>query len=531
MNKIINTLRSIAVFIIALTSNVLYASDQIPDFIIYNNTKYYLSTYYPTPGMPLEIYFHRTDKKNNFIDMGTGLHRKHIATWEIRNNKLYLADLKIGFTVKDDYLYELKETDITSDTFRSDDYRHMSPKSELKSVSFDTYSISSLHNYPKEYDGSIFANWYSGVLIINLSPVPDDEFSYELSDSDMYIHIRDGVVVNEQIITNNDYRRMQNMTKNDSLDAEFIERYKIYEIYNSFNRFYWNAESGSLVKKNGKYYGHIYNDNVFKQLTSYYDNNPLKFPYNWENAELSGHPKCEFSISSDSIFLDSIKFVFRTSYSGPDSIIRLPLSALFDKKQIANNKVFAYWINGDMELCQKHLNVSLDCRGDKYIYFDHGQIVNISTHPSDYAKEKDSLSIEICDTSNIYNREIPYFRYYKHDNKNTPQPNTLPKWIGDNISLKEWFSQQELTDERIKNKRFGMVVCCTITCEGKAVDWKFPTAVRGELFELGMQVFDVIRKLPQNWTPATDKAGRYVDCMLEMRIEIKNGKLKYIVIP
>ena len=97
--------------------------------------------------------------------------------------------------------------------------------------------------------------------------------------------------------------------------------------------------------------------------------------------------------------------------------------------------------------------------------------------------------------------------------------------------MKGWFSQQELTDERIKNKRFGMVVCCTITCEGKAVDWKFPTAVRGELFELGMQVFDVIRKLPQNWTPATDKAGRYVDCMLEMRIEIKNGKLKYIVIP
>jgi hypothetical protein len=97
--------------------------------------------------------------------MGTGLHRKHIATWEIRNNKLYLTDLKIGFIVKDDYLYELKETDITSDTFRIDDYRHISPKSELKSVSFDTYSISSLDNYPNEDDGSIFANWYSGILI------------------------------------------------------------------------------------------------------------------------------------------------------------------------------------------------------------------------------------------------------------------------------------------------------------------------------------------------------------------------------
>ncbi len=97
--------------------------------------------------------------------------------------------------------------------------------------------------------------------------------------------------------------------------------------------------------------------------------------------------------------------------------------------------------------------------------------------------------------------------------------------------MKGWFSQQELTDERIKNKRFGMVVCCTITCEGEAVDWKFPTAVRGELFELGTQVFDIIRKMPQNWIPATDNAGRYVDCILEMRIEIKNGKLKYIVIP
>ena len=78
-------------FIIALCfTNNLSATPQMPDKIIYKGKEYKLLTF------PLESYFKKhPDKRPKTKGMSTGLWRNYIATFEIKNNQLYVKDIKI----------------------------------------------------------------------------------------------------------------------------------------------------------------------------------------------------------------------------------------------------------------------------------------------------------------------------------------------------------------------------------------------------------------------------------------------------
>jgi len=84
-------MRKLSIFIITacLTIN-LFATGQIDDTLIYKGSKRYLQTY------PLEQYFKKyPNKRPETKSSSTGLWRNYVATYEIRNNQLFLKDIQI----------------------------------------------------------------------------------------------------------------------------------------------------------------------------------------------------------------------------------------------------------------------------------------------------------------------------------------------------------------------------------------------------------------------------------------------------
>lgn len=70
----------------------LFATAQAPDKIIYKGIVYSLYNY------PLEDYFKKNpDKRPKSEVMSTGLTRGYVATFEVRENQLFLKDIKIGY--------------------------------------------------------------------------------------------------------------------------------------------------------------------------------------------------------------------------------------------------------------------------------------------------------------------------------------------------------------------------------------------------------------------------------------------------
>lgn len=83
-----------------------FATAQIPDIIIYNGEKCKLHS------NPLEAYFEKNpDKRPKGGIMSTALWRGYVATFEVRDNQLFLKDIEIEYedtTSKESYNYKWK---------------------------------------------------------------------------------------------------------------------------------------------------------------------------------------------------------------------------------------------------------------------------------------------------------------------------------------------------------------------------------------------------------------------------------------
>ena len=82
----------------------VFATAQYPDRIIYNGKEYSLLS------NPLESYFEKNpDKRPNDGIMSTALWRGYVATFEVRDNQLFLKDIEIEYqdtTSKESYNYK-----------------------------------------------------------------------------------------------------------------------------------------------------------------------------------------------------------------------------------------------------------------------------------------------------------------------------------------------------------------------------------------------------------------------------------------
>ena len=48
---------------------------------------------------------------------------------------------------------------------------------------------------------------------------------------------------------------------------------------------------------------------------------------------------------------------------------------------------------------------------------------------------------------------------------------------------------------------------------------------KGELFEFANMVLDIVKTMPQKWSPAEDKKGNKMDCWQVLEFTVSNGAL------
>ena len=495
---------SLALFVVLLFCTFsLKATEQIPDYIIYEGKKYKLETGWGHPS-PLEVFYIRTAQEMPFHPYSTANYRGHVATWEIRDSMLYL--LNVNTKIVGGYTGTVLKT--------------------AKNRRIDTiveptfFSINSLNGQSAEVDGAVFADWFSGVLTIDNRGADakwDDEFK-----GIRYIYVRNGKVIDDQLLVKEDFERINNFTLKDTADHELMDKYRLGYL-NQCYLSYWfqDAQVKDILFYDGKEAKIANNTSLIAKL---YNNNPLEYPFSWENFELNGPPLASYSISGDSMFLTNVIVCSGLDFyeRNEDSI---SLSALFDEKNIENGKVFANWIDGDIYLKYGKTMYS-DFGSERFfvermqkIVLDSGRVVGMEWTPCDFNSDIVSNPVSVCDTSKIYVSQSNILEYYD----DSLQPKTLPYWADGDSVLEAWFKTQTIDDER----EFRWNVAFVVNCKGEVGSWTLVS--RSDDYEgikMRDTLFDILSKLPNKWVPATDENGNPVDCRMAFDIRLVDKKLK-----
>ena len=487
------------------------ATEQYPDYILYGGKKYELAVSWGHPS-PLQVLYIRTNTQSPFQSWSTANYRGHIATWRICDGKLYrvTVDTRRHYGRTGTYWPEEGKR---LDTLAAPGY----------------FGIASLEVQPTADDGAVVADWFSGVLEIG-DEVKEEGLESAESEGVRYVYVRYGEVVDDQWVTGEDFKRMQTMTENDTSDRAFMDKYMIALLNNFYISYYFQS---GMSHDDVLYKGHTgrFEGQDFRpQLMSLFDYDPMRFPFNWENFQRNGTPVCTWSISNDSLFINSI-----TLYSGlgfyehdEDTV---GLDWIFKPERIKDGKVFAFWMDGertieygrevDGEFGLKEFRMERQQR----IVLDSGRIVKNVWTPSDFdAAPQDALAD--CDPQHVY--RCAHWGTGDHYNE-LPEVAAEPYWAEGNEALQAWFDNHPLTDPRAKDMILRTVLGFKVNCRGEAGEWYIASKGKGVLFELSNQLLEIAKQLPNGWTPATDADGNAVDCWQVLLFSIKEGKLKCTV--
>jgi hypothetical protein len=176
-------------------------------------------------------------------------------------------------------------------------------------------------------------------------------------------------------------------------------------------------------------------------------------------------------------------------------------------------------------------------------YLDAGKVFVIYLNPYEYSKPKAPLGFSFVSAGDI---EKPVIfpkdsvtcvsRCHKRWIYSTkdfllaeefgkhPAPDTNAMYSGGAEALLEYFSETPLTDERLKDRTFGIGIGFLVNCEGKAGRFVLLSRGLGAEVTFCNRVLALANKMPQNWKPAT-KRGKPVDTYQVLYFRIKDGKI------
>ena len=289
----------ICIILLLLTSKFSYATEQIPDKLLYNGKLFSLATGWGHPS-PLQTYFYQKDLKSPFPIRSTANYRGHIATWEINNNKFILKEIRVGDEIDKAEKYDIKAS-----------------------------SDSIIEN------GSILADWFTGVLSCYIEKNPKET---------LFFYIRDGEVIDNRVITEKDYKKIEKISEKDTTNHELMKKYAILILNQNYISYYFRLSTGGDQISISNGVGRFMNKQGFSPILGLFGNNHSHWPYNWENFEKTGAPLCKWIVEENKIYLKEIELNTGTSFVEV-ATENIPLDELFTT-EIVNNRVYANWISG-----------------------------------------------------------------------------------------------------------------------------------------------------------------------------------------
>lgn len=293
----------ILITLVFFYSVIGHATEQEPDYLYYDGIKLKLSIGWGHLS-PLETYFYQNEIKPPFEMINTGNYRGHVAVWEIKDSILFLKEVQVR------------------------DKKYKPEKFNIRSKS-DSLSLK----------GRVLADWFTGVII---GEMYNEKTSWKIKES-YFFYVKYGRVVNKQVITANELQRIKKLTENDTLSKKLIAKISMLELNSNYISYYFRLIGSDTITFDNKG-GKLGGKSILSPIMEIYDNDHLKWPYNWENFEKNGAPHCTWCIKNDSIFLKEVELHTGTGFYSIDKY-PIQLTELFPNK-MRNNAVFSDWISG-----------------------------------------------------------------------------------------------------------------------------------------------------------------------------------------
>ena len=333
-----------------------YATDQESDIFLENGKKYDLYVNWGHPS-PLQVLYIRTDTESPFRSFSTGNYRGHVATWQVCDSALYLVsvDSRSHFGGTGTYW--------PTDSTRID---------TMAEPAF--FGIQSLSGVAPGKDGTVFADWFSGVL--EITPTYQDVKSGASERWVRYLYFRNGKMLKDVTLMPKDRERLKDFKKNYKKDSDLMEIYQMAYLNQCYLSYYLRSglDHDQVVFSNHQ--GRFQARDFRPMLMSLYDNDPLQFPFNWENFEKNGAPVCSWIIQNDSVFLAQVVLqsglgLFEYDEEG------VSLTELFRPEHIVNKRVFAFWMSGSFVV--EYGKVEEDMFGMKEMKVDRRQTITLDS--------------------------------------------------------------------------------------------------------------------------------------------------------
>ena len=492
---------------------------QDSDTLRWNDHRYAMivEPYVPSALM---VYYQFKGLSSPFNFWSSNNNRGHVATYEIINDALYLRAIEAKrYRTRHGNLW----TESGIDTVVTPDF-------------FEIKSFDSLASFSPDM---VLADWFTGFLKLSLIPNDKKESKSTEANGNRYIFIRNGRIAENLFISNSDAAKLKKNPSDSRLQPQFdmIRRFEAYV------NFYARC---AMDREPVIYNGH---DGLFERKPNsltlamlYHHNNPFRYFANCTDKQVSdAAPFGEWLIRGDSLFLTRLlshrgKDVFTFSTGDVDMPRFLADSVLLSipyggPRPKPDGTVFANWISGDYVI---HYGVWETTTMDVPVYtvsktqtlrIVNGIVTSSKFIPSSFEDDLISAaatSFAPCNPDAIYSVDDKQLAESVGEYK---RPKNNPSYKGEKPSLRSWFLNHPLTDERVKDRLFRVRLAFLVNCKGEVGQLRVISKGKGELYEFANIVLELVKTMPNNWLPATDRKGNPVDCWQIMEFTVSNGIL------
>lgn len=487
--------------------------DQDPDTLRWNNRRYAVTVLRDVPSL-LSVYYLRTALEPPFQFWSSSNNRGHVATYEILNNELCLVNIEAKrFRTQSKNIWAATGID----TVVTPDYFHIKPLSAEQPFG----------------EGPVCVDWFSGVVELSLIPADRKEQKSDEARGRRLLYVDKGRIQQNLFVTDKEYKLLATQDRDQISDTQLREKKALLNLQHRFTSFYARC---AMDREEVSFYGHKglfeHKPNSLTLFMELFGNDPLRLPQSTlVNDSVLGAPFGNWSIRNDSLFLESLSLHWGSqpfSFSSRQAeLFRLMAPRL----PFPDGTFFADWIDGDyvIHYGQWETNAfgvpNYTVAKTQKLRIRKGVVTSSSFSPSSFQddeNQREAADFVVCDEANIYSVNDKQLAEVVGTFKS---PKKNPAFKSDKSGLRTYFLGHPLTDQRAKERLFRVRIAFLVNCKGRAGNWQIINSPRGELFEFSNMVLDIVRNMPQNWQPATDKKGNPVDCWQILEFTVSEGSL------
>ena len=476
---------------------------QDADTLIWNDRRYAIVVEPYVPSV-LMAFYQTTGITSPFNFWSSNNNRGHVATYELLNESIYLRNIEAKrYRTRHGNLW----TESGIDTIVTPDY----------------FEISSLDSTASFSSDIVLTDWFTGFIKLIYLPWDKNDAKSDEANGSRYLFIHNGRVLENVFISASDQVKLEKNNNDKRLQTlrDLLQRREAYIDF--YSRCSMDREEVSFNGHDGLF---EHKPNSLTLAMLFYNNNPFQFFANCCDGQISeGAPFGKWLISNDSLFLLQVQ-----SHRGKD-VFSFATSNLDMQKFLSRQSSFANWISGEFVI---HYGSWEKSNFDIPIYtvsktqtlrIVNGLITSSRFSPSSF---DDDL---VAATASAFSPCNPDAVYSVDDKQlaeavgSYRQPKKSPSYQGGLSTFRNWFLKNPLTDERAKNRLFRVRLAFMVNCKGEVGQWQVISKGKGELYEFANIVLDLVKTMPHNWDPATDRKGNPVDCWQIMEFTVSDGIL------